>query len=192
MGDHVSFIRQDLRPAVMSAVDPDALNPRARALIFLPDLVTEFIETAFSEPIAVTCLSQKQATDIDDPGLDHQPGDPVIVRDSLIYGAETGRRFIHASVHLVEDRVPAGLISDLLETERGLGRLLSEHEVHHEREMLWFGVLSREDTGPGVLEALDADALAVRCYRLVSEGQPFSTIIERFPLELFGRTVTDR
>jgi chorismate-pyruvate lyase len=182
MGDRVSYTRQDLRPASIGKLDPDTLHPRARALIFLPDLVTDYIEAAFIEPIAVTCLSQETQSDLSISALEVDPGDRVVVRQSLIHGATTNRPFIHAEVHLVVSRVPAGLIRDLRDSTAGLGRLLDTHQVEHNREMLWYGA----DTSNDLTAVLEGDTFAARRYRLVDAGVPLVTIVERFAVDLFG------
>jgi len=76
--------------------------------------VTDYVEAAFSEPIAVTCLSQNAKTDMIDSALDTASTDLVVDRASLIFGADSGRNFIHAVVRLSASRVPEGLITDLV------------------------------------------------------------------------------
>lgn len=186
LGDRVSFVRQDLRPDRVDPVDPESLHPRARALIFLPDLVSDYIEAAFSEPIAVTCLSQTCRTDVVDEPLNVRVGDPVIVRNSLIQGATTHRNFIHAQVHLSKSRVSRSLLRDLRHLKTGLGRLLEQHAIDHRREMMWWGVESADRSPVDLAGYLDGDRFAVRCYRLVDAGVPFVTIVERFSVDLFG------
>ena len=186
MGDRIEYNRQDLRPEHIHEIDPESLNPRAKALIFLPDLVTDYIEAAFSEPITVTCLSQQTRADVSDASLDAAGGDRVVVRQSLIHGAKTERRFIHATVHLVEKRVPELLIADLRDLTTGLGRLLDKHRIHHRREMLWYGVEHSDTSCVDLTSILEGHTFLARCYRLVDEAVPFATIIERFSTDLFG------
>ena len=186
MGDRISYTCQDLRPGHILEVDPETLNPRAKALIFLPDLVTDYIEAAFSEPIAVTCLSQQTRNDVIDESLCAASGDRVVERESVIHGARTNRNFIHATVNLVEKRVPGQLIADLRDLTTGLGRLLDKHCVDHRREMLWYGVESTPKVSVDLTNILEGHTFVVRCYRLVDEGVPFATICERFSTNLFG------
>ena len=89
MGDGDCFVAQDRRPASIGPLDPDALSPRTRALLFLPDLVTDFLEASFGEPITVTCLSQSVRSDLVDQDLGAAAGDSVVVRESVIFGAKS-------------------------------------------------------------------------------------------------------
>lgn len=174
MGDRaVDFVAEDRRPATVEAVHPDSLHPKLKALLFLPDLVTEFLEAAFHETISVSCLSQATRDDVADVDLGVTAGDVVVLRVSEIQGATTGRTFVRADVCLRAGGVPGEMVEEMADRSAGLGRLLDRYGVRHEREMLWYGREGDE---------------VIRKYRLVGDGgSPFATIVERFPIDLFGR-----
>ena len=187
MGDGDRFIAQDRRPASIDPVDPASLTPRARALLFLPDLVTDFLETSFGEPITVTCLSQSNRDDLIDQDLGVGPGDSVVVRESAIHGANSRRPFIHAQVRLAEAMVPPDLVKDLKDLSVGLGRLLDKHEVVCEREMLWYGLERAETMSLDLSGILEGDQFVARCYRLVTPGGVVAALVERFSVDLFSK-----
>jgi chorismate-pyruvate lyase len=187
MDDGDRYIAQDRRPASVDPVDPAALTPRARALLFLPDLVTDFLEASFGESITVTCLSRSVRSDLVDLDLGAGSGDSVVVRESAIHGANSRRPFIHAQVRLAEAMVPPDLVKDLKDLSVGLGRLLDKHEVVCEDEMLWYGLERAETMSLDLSGILEGDQFVARCYRLVTPGGVVAALVERFSVDLFSK-----
>lgn len=172
------------------AGDAGPLTPFQRILLATDGTVTHILEAYAGEPIEVVKLLQAFDTANEgDAALAVAPGDKVLRRRVLLRGRLGGQNLLFAEAVVVLDRVDPAVLDGLLETDKPIGVLLSEHRTETFREILSVG---REPAGGRATHfGIDAGADVIfRTYRIVAGGRPVILITEKFPGGFF-RAVPD-
>jgi chorismate-pyruvate lyase len=174
----MSFLEQ------LDAIGGRSLNLLQRLLLVNDGTLTDALEAAFLEPIALVRLSVDVSSASDCP-LDLAPdaGLPVMHRRILLRGSISLRNFVFARSWIALTRLPAAMRSELVESGKPIGRLWSEYRLETAKEVLRFW---REPAGELSIHfdgAPDATILA-RSYRVLQRGIPLMVIAEYFPANL--------
>ena len=151
-----------------------------RILLTTDGTVTHILEAFTGEPIEVVKLSQTLG-----PWHPHEsaisltPADTVMRRSVLLRGRWSGRNLLHGDSIVAYDRIAPDVRAGLLDTDKGIGRVLFENHVETFREIIGWG---EEPAGPFAAElGIDAEAaLLFRTYRIMCQGRPIMLITERF------------
>ena len=161
--------------------DASSLDLLQRVLLINDGTLTDTLEAAFLEPIALRKIAiQVVPAQHALPELDVLPGESVMERNIFLCGKSSGRVYVYAESVLVLDRLPPRFRDELLQSDTPLGRLWSEHKVETWKELM---AVSRHPTGNLAAHfqtAPESDCL-VRRYRVISGGQPIMAITEHFP-----------
>ena len=160
--------------------DASSLDLLQRILLISDGTLTDTLEAAFLEPIAL----RKVALEIvpaggPNPELELVGGESVMERKIFLCGEASGRRYVYAESVLVLDRLPARFRGELVESNMPMGRLWSEHKLETWKELL---AVERHPMGnlAACFGTVDGDCL-VRRYRVISGGRPLMSIAEHFP-----------
>lgn len=177
-----SFIAQDERPAGLLPIDVSALSPYQRSLLVIDGTVTRFIEAYWLEAVRVQRIAQEELRlAADERWLGLAAGTPVIRRQVLLLGRDSGRLFAWADTLLAVARLQGGLRQGLERDDGGLGRILIDTGAETRREGLWCGCEQPRGL-PAAVAGLHAGRWLVRSYRVIAQGQALMRITERFPL----------
>jgi chorismate-pyruvate lyase len=174
----MSFLEQ------LDAIGGRSLNLLQRLLLVNDGTLTDALEAAFLEPIALVRLSVDVSSAPDCPlDLASDPGLPVMHRQILLRGSTSARNFVFARSWIALNRLPAAMRSELSESGKPIGRLWTEYRLETAKQVVRFwrepaGELSTHFGG-----ALDAMILA-RSYRVLQHGTPLMVIEEYFPANL--------
>jgi chorismate-pyruvate lyase len=169
----------------MASARPFApLSVLQRVLLTTNGTVTDFLEAYAGEQIVVVKLSQSLQPPLPETRLDSDDH-LLLERTIMLRGATSGTTFLHADSHIAADRLPAGMLESLLETDWPLGRLLNEHRVESLREIVAAGVMPANSFGTYFGVATDSDLL-FRTYLINVGGRPLMRITERFPVTWFS------
>ncbi|MEM7223054.1 MAG: chorismate pyruvate-lyase family protein [Pseudomonadota bacterium] len=172
---------QEARPAGLAPVDPASLSPYERALLVTDGTVTKFIEAYRLEPVQVELLGQ-ETHDLakDSRWLEAPAGTPVIARQVILRGQDSGTAYAYASSRLVHDRLPPFVRAQLERDPHGIGHILLESRLETFREVLWYGQ-ERLERPPQALAHLAGQVFTSRTYRIFAGGHPLMLINETFP-----------
>ncbi len=164
--------------AVPGATTPNlsALSPVLRMLVVTDGTVTELLEAYFLEPIGVRKLGPLRL---------EERQERVYEREVLLVGESSRRVYVHAHSTILLDRLDAPLREGLLQTDKGIGRLLREAHMETFREL---GPYWTEPAGPLAvcIGVLPSATLLGRTYVVFCREQPIMRITERFCCEAFG------
>jgi chorismate-pyruvate lyase len=161
--------------------DASSLGLLQRILLINDGTLTDTLEAAFLEPIslgkiAIQVLPSQRAL----PELDVFPGESVMERKILLCGTTSGRVYVYAESVLVLDRLPQPFREELLQSDKPLGRLWSEHKIETWKELMAISRHPMGDMAAHFQTTPESDCL-VRRYRVISGGRPIMTITEYFP-----------
>ena len=152
------------------------LPPFLRALLVTDGTVTKILEAYFWEPVTVDTLEQRfESADQPVPRLGVERGDPCLVRDARLRGADSGRGFAEAFSLIRTELIPPDFRRRLIDREIGIGVLIRDSGLESYREVLDVG-LDRSTVG---------EAAVFRTYRIIIEHRPVILITEYFPLALY-------
>jgi chorismate-pyruvate lyase len=167
----------------ISDFDPATVGLLQRLFLITDGTLTDLVEAAFLEPVALRKVSihiEPAPARIQD--LDIDTGQLVMTRKILIFGETTDRNYVYAESLLALDRLPPAFRDDLVQSDKPMGRLWSEHKIETRKELL---SMHRQPIGGLSQYFLDnaQGDLLTRTYRLVSHGVPLMLISEYFPAE---------
>jgi chorismate-pyruvate lyase len=165
----------------LDGFDASSLNILQRILLISDGTLTDTLEAAFLEPIAVRKIHLTvAASPAPVPDLGIAAGEALMQRKILLHGETSGRNYIYAESLLVLDRLPQGFRTDLAETNIPVGRLWSKYKLETRKELLgvWRGPCNELAEYFRGNEQTD---LLARRYRLISGGCPLMLITERIP-----------
>jgi chorismate-pyruvate lyase len=168
--------------AQFDGFDPSSLDRLQRILLVTDGTLTDTLEAAFLEPIglkkigAITAPAREPV-----PALELAAGEPVLLRQIVLFGEITGRPYIYAESQLAIDRLPPRFRDELMHSETPMGRLWSEYKMETWKELLY---VSRHPAAQlaGHLGIAAHDECLIRRYRLISGGRPLMVIEEQFPV----------
>lgn len=155
------------------ALDLTTLTPLLRAFVVTDGTVTEFLEAYFLETIEI-----RKLTTLPQITLDRYE------REVLLVGKASKRTYVHAYSTIWLERLTKDLRSGLLDTDRGIGRLLREYRIETYRQLLNYW---SEPAGQlaGSFALREEDQLLGRTYDVYCQGLAMMRITERFPVALF-------
>jgi len=161
--------------------DASGLDLLQRVLLVSDGTLTDSLEAAFLEPIALRKIAIEVApADRAIPELDVAPGEPLMERKILLCGETSGRAYVYAESLLVLARLPPRFHEELVESDMPMGRLWSEHKLETWKELLSMQRHPMGDLSAHFQAEPEADCL-VRRYRVISAGRPLMAITEHFP-----------
>ena len=163
---------------MMTDVPPSRGPALGAALEASGGTVTQFLEHLAGEPVDADVLAQGTEPAGFDDVLGLEPGEPLLRREVLLTGRDTGRRFVYAESGIAADRLPAPLRNRLEQSREPIGRVLLDHGVGIRRTALAGSVVARSTDGR--VEALIRDAPLSRRYLIVSDGDPVIVVNEWF------------
>lgn len=164
-----------------------SLSPLQKVLLLTDGSVTTLLEAASGEQVDVRTIAQDviPADDVQARRLECGIGDPVNRRIVNLFGARTGRIFLHAVSITPLERLIPGAREDLLAADIPIGRILLRHRMETRRELAAVGVV-RAGTILGRTFRLPAGApLLCRRYTIIHDGKPLISIEERFPAAMW-------
>ncbi|MFN7931782.1 MAG: chorismate pyruvate-lyase family protein [Bryobacteraceae bacterium] len=170
--------------AQLDAIDGRRLNLLERLLLVNDGTLTDALEMAFLEPIAL----EKIAIELTDSGdwpeaLEAEPGSSIMERRIVLRGEQTRRPFVYAESWIVLDRLPAGMREKLVGSGNPIGRLWTEYKLETRKEILRFW---RQPAGAigASLGVAERETLLARSYRVFRHDQPIMIITEYFRANL--------
>jgi len=178
-----AFMAQSERPAGLQPVDPAALSAYQRSLLVIDGTVTRFIEAYWLEAVRVQRIAQEELRlPTGERWLGLAAGAPVIRRQVLLLGRDSGRLHAWADTLLAVARLRGELRRGLERDDGGLGRILIDTGAETRREGLWWGCEQPREL-PAAVARLHAGRWLARSYRVIAERQALMRITERFPLD---------
>lgn len=154
-----------------------------RFILCTDGTVTRILEDFAGEPVRVHKVREQMVTTTSPKHLlDLSAPEPVLVRNVLLRGTETGRNFVYAESLLRTNALAPDLLEALCTTQTPLGLLLRERRMETFREL----VNSRtEEVGDCAVHfGVEPSAVALaRTYRVVWSQRPAMLITEKFPVE---------
>ena len=174
----MSFLEQ------LDAIGGRSLNLLQRLLLVNDGTLTDALEAAFLEPIALVRLSvDVSSVSYGFLDLAQGPGLPVMHREILLRGSISRRNFVYAKSWIALNRLPAAMRSELAESGKPIGRLWSAYRLETAKELLRFWRQPAGEVSIHFGGARDAMILA-RSYRVLQHGIPLMVIAEYFPADL--------
>jgi chorismate-pyruvate lyase len=170
------------RDATGSILKDPALTLFQKVLLTTDGTVTQLLELYTGQAVRVHKLGQVIAPDVASAALQTAAGELILNRRILLRTEQS--HLLYAESRFVMARLPAGVQTQLIETDRPIGLLWREHHMETYREII------RQERAPaGELAthfALDAHAtLLSRCYLIYHHDQPLGMITEKFPIDYF-------
>ena len=179
---------QSARPRHLRPVDFHTLTPLQRSLLVIDGTVTKLLEAYMLEPIDVVVLRQEmQSLQSNHPWLDCPAGTPVVAREVILRGRESGNDYIYAVSLLVWNRLPEQLVSRLETEPGGIGRALLASDLENRREVLWYGSEQADASLAALFPGTGGQFLS-RSYRIIAHGHPVMLISEKFPMSSSAKT----
>ena len=173
---------QNARPKHLRPVDLHTLSPLQRCLLVIDGTVTKLLEAYMLEPIDVLVLRQeRQVLQSDHPWLECAAGTPVVAREVMLRGRDTGKPYLYAVSLLVWNRLPHELVARLETEPGGIGRALLASDLENRREVLWYGSEQADEWLSAIFPSPGAHFLS-RSYRIIAHGSPVMLISEKFPM----------
>jgi chorismate-pyruvate lyase len=156
-----------------NSLDLASLSPLLRAFVVTDGTVTEFLEAYFLETVEIRKLSSLPKITLD-----------CYEREVVLVGKTSKRCYVHARSTIWLERLSVELRSGLLNSDRGIGRLLREYRIETYRQLLSYW---SEPAGQlaGSFALREDDQLLGRTYDVYYQEQVMMRITERFPLALF-------
>lgn len=157
------------------------LGPTQRVLLVTDGTLTEILEASFLERIQLIKVTQQvMPAKQEHFHLELKNGEPVMERQILLRGVESGRNYVYAESLIAVDRLDSALSDELLNSQVPLGRLWLEHKLETFKEMIDIdyrasGELSKYFDGDG------PSLLLVRRYRVWSGNRAVMVVTEYIP-----------
>ncbi|MBS1826270.1 MAG: DUF98 domain-containing protein [Acidobacteria bacterium] len=166
--------------AQLDAIDGRRLNLLERLLLVNDGTLTDALEMAFLEPIALDKLAIELTDSGDWPeALEAAPGCTIMERRIVLRGEQTRRPFVYAESWIVLDRLPAGMREKLVGSGNPIGRLWTEYKLETRKEILRFWRQPAGAIGHSLGVAAHETLLA-RSYRVFRNDVPIMIITEYF------------
>ncbi len=158
----------------------------ARVLAITDGTIATILEAYVGEPVSVIKLDEGfEAGDSQAAELPVEPGERILRRKVLLQGAHSGLNFLHADCLMRADRLPEGVLDELLASETPLRRILTERRIGTFEEMIGGGREPAESCA--LFFGVDPSASMIsRCYRILIDQEPVILITEKFPVERFS------
>ena len=122
---------------LLQGVDLDALTAVQRLLLTTDGTLTDALEVALLEPMALLKISQRLVSATEMHGvLQLNKDDRVLERRIVLWGRRTGRHYVFAESMVAIDRLPEGFRHDLIESDVPLGRLWVKHRLETYKQLL--------------------------------------------------------
>lgn len=170
--------------AQLDSIDGRRLNLLQRLLLVNDGTLTDAVEMAFLEPIALEKLALEITTGADAPeALEASPTMQIMERRILLKGEQTRQPFVYAESWIVLDRLPEGMRNQLIASSSPIGRLWTDYKLETRKEILRFW------RQPAAALAIHfgikaTDELLARSYRVFRHAEPIMIITEYFPATL--------
>jgi len=168
--------------AQFNNLNPSSLDLLQRVLLVTDGTLTDTLESAVLEPIGLKKLTSginRASSRVE--ALDLDAGEPVLQREILLFGENTGANYVYAKSLLALNRFPEPLRDELIHSGKPIGRLWSEYKLESRKELLEIEYRPLDDLG-AYFKASSSNLLSRR-YRLISGGKPLSLINECFPCQ---------
>ncbi|MBL8173179.1 MAG: DUF98 domain-containing protein [Bryobacterales bacterium] len=170
--------------AQLDSIDGRRLNLLQRLLLVNDGTLTDAVEMAFLEPIALEKLALEITTGADAPEAIQAPASaPIMERRILLKGEQTRQPYVYAESWIVLDRLPESMRRQLIDSTAPIGRLWTEHQLETRKEILRFWRQPAAALAPHFHLPPSAELLA-RSYRVFLQAQPIMLIAEYFPTTL--------
>ena len=168
------------------AVDLDGLSPVMRLLLVNDGTLTELLEAASSDTIAIVGLDQHmqraaQRVEL----LDLDVGEALIDRKIVLRGERSRTHHVYAESLIAIDRLPSPVRHALLTSNTPIGRLCRQHRLEIFKEIIEFGRQPAGELCRHLPVERNAAVLARTC-RLSMRGRPVMLIKEYFSPALEG------
>jgi chorismate-pyruvate lyase len=170
--------------AQLDSIDGRRLNLLQRLLLVNDGTLTDAVEMAFLEPIALEKLSLEITTGSEAPeALDAPAAAQIMERRIFLKGEQTGRRFVYAESAIVLDRLPEGMRNQLIASTAPIVRLWTDYKLETRKEILrfWRQPAAALAAHFGIKPS---DELLARSYRVFRHAEPIMLITEYFPTTL--------
>ncbi|MBK1702622.1 chorismate--pyruvate lyase family protein [Thiococcus pfennigii] len=165
----------------------DGLPPFLRALLVTDGTVTKILEAYFWEPVSVTTQRQEfVVAEQPVPWIRIEAGDRVLVREAALCGVDSGVLYATALSVIRIEHIPEGFRQRLIDRELGIGVLIRDSGLESYREVMEVDVAAADggDSGGGP-DALGADDILSRTYRIIIGREPVILITEGFPVSSY-------
>jgi chorismate-pyruvate lyase len=169
--------------AQLDGFDTSSLDLLQRILLISDGTLTDTLEAAFIEPIALIKVAVRTLpapARID--ALDLDAGTLLMERKILLRGEESGCNFVYAESLLVVDRLPESFREGVMKSNLPIGRLWSEHKLETWKEILFVERRPARELAEYFGSEEQAEILGRR-YRVFSGGRPIMMITEHFPAD---------
>lgn len=176
------LLRVDLQRSLKkSGIHPEDLSAFQRILLTTDGMVTEMLEAFFWERMTVVKLSQEQTcADGELIDLEIDEGTPIIKREILLQGKQSGKNRLYASSVLVPERLDQKMQEGLFKSQRPIGLLILEDRLETFREILECGHSPDPKAAPH-FGISDETPIVYRTYRVFAMRKPIMLITEKFP-----------
>lgn len=170
--------------AQLDSIDGRRLNLLQRLLLVNDGTLTDAVEMAFLEPIAVEKLALEITTGSDAPeALQAAPALQIMERRIILKGEQTQQPYVYAESWIVLDRLPEGMRNQLIASASPIGRLWTEFRLETRKEILRFWRQPAAALAVHFRISPTAELLA-RSYRVFRNAEPIMIITEYFPATL--------
>ncbi len=170
--------------AQLDAIEGRSLSLLQRLLLVNDRTLTDALEAAFLEPIALVKVAMEISCDSTTPAALELAADcPAMRRQVLLTGSQSKRTYVFAESWIALDRLPAAMREELIESDTPIGRLWNDHQLETRKELLGFW---REPAGEVAAHfGIDREAvLLARSYRVFLNRAPLMIISEYFPFRI--------
>ncbi len=166
-----------------------ALSPLQRVILSTDGTLTGLLEAYLGEAMAVVKLGESSTPPQDEQVLAWlllTQNAPVMERQILLRGAESGQTWLHARSYLLPERIePRSFREQLIKTDAPIGKLWQAHRSETFKEILQWGIESADNRLAEYFGIGDGDELLWRTYRVFAHRLPAMVITEKFPQVLF-------
>ncbi|MEM6752045.1 MAG: chorismate pyruvate-lyase family protein [Cyanobacteria bacterium P01_C01_bin.38] len=165
-------------------VTPD-LGTFQKILLKANGTVTAMLEAYLSEPIQVVKLSEQLANmKLEFPMIKLNKQEQVITRKVLLQGEISQRNFIYADSLILINNLDELLSYELLNTNKPIGKLWSEHKIETFKEIIDSGEEPANELS-NYFSLEPKENILFRTYCVFSKAKVIMIITEKFPQNYF-------